>query len=323
MEFTSSNHTNTKGNPKTIQDLVAANVQFLIEQLDSGHSEVLTQYLSAMARFHTYSFGNILLIARQKPTATHVAGMRSWNELGRRIKRGEKGVKIFAPLIGFKRIQAAEEPEAKGKKPKKNSLDEAKKEKETMERQLIGFRAVHVFDVEQTEGDPLPKIGNTVTGDVSETLPRLVRFVESQKIKLEFSDKIAPARGMSYGGFIRLLPDMAPTETLSTLVHEVAHEMLHKAERRTLITKTVKETEAEAVAFVVCSALGLETGRGSADYIQLYHGDSKLLQESLEVVQRSASQILGAVSARDEEVTPIPTTVLQNATALAASEVQL
>ena len=80
--------------------------------------------------------------------------------------------------------------------------------------------------------------------------------------------------------------------------------MLHKGERRTLITKTVKEEPP------------------SADYIQLYHGDSKLLQESLEVVQRSASQILGAISARDEEVTPIPTTVLQNATALAASEVQ-
>src|SRR5205085_1965338 len=103
---------------------------------------------------------------------------------------------------------------------------------------------------------------------------------------------------------------------------ELAHEMLHKAERRTLITKTVKETEAEAVAFVVCSALGLEAGTGSADYIQLYHGDSKLLQESLEVVQRSASQILGALSPKDEEVTPMPAAVFQNETAQAVSEVQ-
>ena len=166
MEFTSNNHTNTKSNRKTIQDLVAANVQFLIEQLDSGHSEVLTQYLSAMARFHTYSFGNILLIARQRPTATHVAGMRSWNELGRRVKLGEKGIRIFAPLIGFKRTQAAVEPEAKGKKTKKNSTDEAKKE--TAERQLIGFRAVHVFDVEQTEGDPLPKMRTPRRGSVEQ-----------------------------------------------------------------------------------------------------------------------------------------------------------
>jgi len=72
---------------------------------------------------------------------------------------------------------------------------------------------------------------------------------------------------MSYGGLIRILPDMEPSETLGTLVHELGHEMLHRAERRTLTTKTVRETEAEALAFVVCHALGLETGSGSADYV--------------------------------------------------------
>lgn len=322
MEFTSNNHSNTNGNgkPKTIQDLVAANVHFLIEQLESGHSEVLTQYLSAMARFHTYSFGNILLIARQKPTARHVAGIRSWNELGRRVKRGEKGIQIFAPLIGYKRAKAAAEPDGKSKKARKNAPAEAKTD--AVERELIGFRVVYVFDVEQTEGAPLPEMGNTIKGEVGETLPRLIEFVESQEIRLEFSDKISPARGMSYGGFIRLLPDMAPTETLSTLVHELAHEMLHKAERRTMTTKVVRETEAEAVAFVVCSALGLETGSGSADYIQLYHGDAKLLQESLEVLQRAASQILGAISPRDEGLPSVPSAVLASAAAPVAQEVQ-
>jgi len=324
MEFTSNNHSNSNGNsngkPKTIQDLVTANVHFLIEQLESGHSEVLTQYLSAMARFHTYSFGNILLIARQKPTATRVAGIRAWNELRRRVKRGEKGIRIFAPLIGYKRNQAGAEPEAKGNSAEENPPAEAKAE--AAQRHLIGFRAVHVFDVAQTEGEPVPEMGNTVKGEVGEILPRLIEFVESQQIKLEFSDKIIPARGMSYGGLIRLLPDMSPTEILSTLVHEVAHEMLHEAERRTQITKTVKETEAEAVAFVVCHALGLETGTGSADYIQLYHGNAQLLQESLEVVQRAASQILGAISPRDEEVTAVPSAILPNTATQAAPEVQ-
>ena len=83
---------------------------------------------------------------------------------------------------------------------------------------------------------------------------------------------------------------------LATLVHEVAHELLHKSERRSLISKTVRETEAEAVAFVVSKAIGLETGSASADYIQLYHGDAKLLAESLEIVQRTAAVILGALS---------------------------
>jgi len=101
---------------------------------------------------------------------------------------------------------------------------------------------------------------------------------------------------MSYGGLIRILPELEESETFSTLIHELAHEMLHKAERRTMTTQAVRETEAEAVAFVVCHALGLETGTGSSDYIQLYHGDANLLKESLEVVQRTSNVILGAIS---------------------------
>jgi len=91
---------------------------------------------------------------------------------------------------------------------------------------------------------------------------------------------------------------MQPAEEFSTLVHEMAHEMLHRSERRTLTTKQVRETEAEAVAFVVCQSVGLQTGTASADYIQLWNGDAKQLAESLEVVQRTAAVILGAISPR-------------------------
>jgi hypothetical protein len=165
----------------------------------------------------------------------------------------------------------------------------------------VGFRAVYVFDVGQTEGAELPELGSTFTGEVGDKLDKLAEFTTGQGIKLEYSDKIAPARGMSYGGLIRILPDMEPSETLATFVHELAHEMMHRAERRTFTTKVVRETEAEAVAFVVCHALGLETGTGSADYIQLYHGDANLLKESLEVVQRTASVILGVLSPEDAQ----------------------
>jgi antirestriction protein ArdC len=275
----------SKGKAQSTQELIQASFDVLVTALESGHSEVLSSYLKAMAKFHYYSFGNILLIATQRPTASRVAGLRAWNELGRRVKRGEHGILIFAPLVGHKNRKAAqltttETTDAKTAQP---------------QSALLGFRAVYVFDVEQTEGAELPALGNTVQGDVADKLEILTAFVQAQDIKLEYSDKIAPAQGMSYGGLIRLLPDMQPAETFSTLIHELAHEMLHKAERRTLITKAVRETEAEAVAFVVCHALGLETGSGSSDYIQLYHGDAKLLQESLEVVQRTAAQILGAI----------------------------
>jgi antirestriction protein ArdC len=238
-----------------------------------------------MAQFHNYSFQNILLIASQKPTATKVAGIRAWNELGRRVRRGEKGIIIFALLIGYKHnrdeANQSQQSDAKTDKP---------------EPRLIGFRSVYVFDIQQTEGEELPELSNTVSGKVGDKLDRLIGFTEAKGIKLEFSDTIAPARGMSYGGLIRILPELEESETFATLIHELAHEMLHKTERRTMTTQAVRETEAEAVAFVVCHALGLQTGTGSSDYIQLYHGDANLLKESLEVVQRTANVILGAIS---------------------------
>ena len=101
---------------------------------------------------------------------------------------------------------------------------------------------------------------------------------------------------MSYGGRIAILPGQEPAEEFSTLVHELAHEMLHKAERRTATTKTVpRETEAEAIAFVVSQTIGLDAGRSSADYIQLYHGNAALLAESLEVIQKTSALILSAI----------------------------
>ena len=120
-------------------------------------------------------------------------------------------------------------------------------------------------------------------------------FIERQGIELVFTENIAPALGVSYGGRIALLPGQSKAEEFSTLVHELSHEMLHKAERRTTTTKVVRETEAEAIAFVVGKAVGLETGTASADYIQLYHGNASLLAESLEVIQQASAVILAAL----------------------------
>ena len=276
----------SKGKAKNAQELISASVQVLIEALEAGHSEMLTQYLKAMARFHHYSFGNILLIAAQKRDASNVAGMYAWNQLGRRVKRGEKGIMILAPMVGKKRKTDAHS---------ENALSDAKTtESDKSNWSPIGFRPVYVWDVSQTEGKELPEL-EEVRGDVRGRLARLVNFVIMQDIKFGYSENIAPAKGVSYGGAIRLLPDMNEAEQFATLVHELAHEMIHKSERRTLITKTVRETEAEAIAFVVCQSIGLETGSASSDYIQLYHGNAQLLQESLEVVQRTAAVILGAV----------------------------
>src|SRR5260370_1443967 len=264
---------------KTAQQMIAPNVKSMIEQLEEGQSDAITACLDAMSRVHNYSFGNVLEIARQRPSASRVAGMYAWNQLGRRVKKGEKGIRILAPIIGIKR------------KPDEEAEKDITKQNT---RVLVGFRNGYVFDVEQTEGVDLPAM-REVYGDVGENYDRLLSFIERQGIELVFTENIAPALGMSYGGRIAILPGQSKAETLTTLVHEPAHEILHKAERGTTTTKVVRETEAEAIAFVGGKAVGLEAGTASADYIHLYHGNASLLAESLEVIQQTSAVILAAL----------------------------
>ena len=265
--------------PNTKQELITANIKLLIEQLEAGHSEALTQYLTAMSRFHQYSFGNVLEIARQMPTATRVAGFWTWKNLGRSVNAGAKGIRILAPIVGVRR---------------QKDIEAEKDITRQNERMLLGFRNAYVFDISQTNGVELPEM-ERVAGDPGENIERLTAFLNSKGIAASYSEKIAPALGMSCGGRIALLPGQSKAETFSTLVHEAGHELLHKAERRTATTKTVRETEAEAVAFVVGKAVGLVNGSASADYIQLYKGNASLLAESLEVIQQTASVILAAL----------------------------
>ena len=280
MSSTVTTSTNSdQQQPKTAKEVIAANVQSLIEQLEAGHSDALTAYLNAMSRFHNYSLGNILEIARQKPDATRVAGFWKWKELGRSVKKGEKGIRILAPIVGIKR------------KKKEEAEKDITKQNVPV---LVGFRSAYVFDVAQTEGAELPEM-REISGNVGENRDRLISFIERQGIELVFTERIAPALGMSYGGRIAILPGQSKAEEFSTLVHELAHEMLHKAERRTATTKTVRETEAEAIAFVIGKAVGLETGSASADYIHLYHGNASLLADSLEVIQQTSAVILAAL----------------------------
>jgi hypothetical protein len=271
--------------PTTKQELVAANVKLLIEQLEAGKSDALTNYLTAMSRFHNYSFGNVLEIARQMPTATRVAGFWTWKELGRSVNAGAKGIRILAPIVGTRR-----------KKDKEAQKDITKQN----ERVLLGFRNAYVFDISQTNGVDLPAM-HEVGGDPGDNIDRIAAFLEDRGIQLVYSDDLQGALGKSYGGRIAILNGQSKAEQFSTLVHETAHELLHKAERRTATTKTVRELEAESVAFVVGKAVGLVTGTASADYIQLYQGNASLLAESLEVIQQTANLILAALEPTAEE----------------------
>lgn len=247
----------------------------LMDSLDRGQSETLKSFLASMSRFHRYSWSNSLLIHSQMPTATRVAGFQSWLKLRRFVRKGEKGLVILAPMIGRKKT--AEE----------DSVDNAG-------TRVFGFRAAYVFDVSQTDGEPLPEFAG-VQGNPCDFTPRLKAYLQSESIELEYDDRIAPAYGTSSGGKITLRPGLEPAEEFSVLVHETAHELLHRGERRKETSHTVRETEAEAVAFVVSTAIGLDPGTASSDYIQLHRGDRATLSESLALIQQTATGILQAI----------------------------
>jgi antirestriction protein ArdC len=251
----------------------------LMDALDRGQSEPLKTYLTVMSRFHKYSWCNCLLIYSQRPCqrpdATHVAGFHSWLKMRRYVRKGEKGIVILAPMVGRKRT--ADEELAQDDRTR-----------------LYGFPPAYVFDVSQTDGEPLPEFV-TMKGDPRGYTERLKQFVAGQHIALEYDRNIAPARGMSSGGKITLLPDLTPAELFAVFAHETAHELLHRGDRRAATAHAVRETEAEAVAFVVCSAIGLDAKTSSSDYIQLHAGDKATLAESLAFIQQTAAAILQAI----------------------------
>lgn len=258
-----------------IKEITDRAAEQLVAALKAGHSEALAAYLKAIGRFHRYSLHNVLLIASQRPNASYVAGFRTWNELGRFVKKGEKGIMILAPIV------------------RRKTHDQEDCEETSCS--IMGFRAAYVFDISQTDGKELPQTG-VVTGQPREYGERLRQFAFAQGISVEYSTEIAPARGMSSGGRISLLPGQSGAEEFSTLAHELAHELLHRGDRRASTSKRVRETEAEATAFVVCQGVGLETGSAASDYIQLWNGDVQILTESLGYIRKAASQMLGALT---------------------------
>lgn len=261
------------------KNIIEEQISALGSALEAGHSEQLQGFLSTMARFHKYSLGNVLLIMAQNPEASQVAGFHTWRTLGRYVKAGEKGIAILAPML-MKRDQH----EASDSSPPEDSED-----------RLVRFKVAYVFDVSQTDGEPLPDFAQ-VYGEPGEYSDRLKNLVRQMNIELEYSDQLGSAFGVSKGGAIVLKEGLEPAQEFTTLVHELAHEILHHGEGRAGTTRQSRELQAEAVAFVVAQAVGLDSGTASSDYIQLYKGDKQLLLESLDAVRKAAATILEGIA---------------------------
>jgi len=230
----------------------------LTESLEDSESHELKCYLRTMSRFHNYSFRNTLLIGLQMPNATRVAGFHTWKKLGRFVKKGERGIIIVAPLVLRK---------------ENDSEDESR----TDIAEVNGFKCVYVFDISQTDGSDLPKPAS-VTGDPSDHIG-----------KLEYSDDLW-AEGCSSGGKIVIHTGLTPARDFAVKAHELAHEFLHHTGEK--LSKTQKETEAEAVAYVVCQSIGLDTNTAFSDYIQFYKGDKETLMTSIQRIKDVSSRIL-------------------------------
>jgi len=246
----------------------------LLRQMEAGKSEALVRYLEYAAKFHEYSIRNIMLAFSQRPDLTQIAGLRRWNELGRRVKKGEKGIAILAPVTLASRIEIDEDG---------SEID--------ISGPARWFKVVHVFDISQTEGDSVPDMVHA-TGDVSTLYPALAKLVQDSGITLEFAEEVPGsigALGISLGGRIVLRKDLAPADAFRVLVHEYAHERLHKGSGEKE-SKTIRETEADASAFIVCRHFGIQCD--SSDYLLLYDSTPKVLLDRLERVRGTAYGII-------------------------------
>jgi hypothetical protein len=267
-----------KRSDEALQELAAA--------LKQGKSETLVQYLDMLSRFHQYSFGNCMLIYLQMPTASMVAGFHRWKELHRWVKKGEKGIAILAPMIGKRKKSESKEASAA-------LIDGSASDQKV----VFGFRTVFVFDVNQTEGKELPEFAR-LNGDPGELQARLETTIADHGISFSYVDSLGGANGVSMNGRIEVLSSLPPAQKFSTTVHEFAHELLHRGDRREQTDKTVRETEAEAVAYAVCRWAGIDCSTRAADYIQLYTGDEKLLMQSLELIRDAAAKVIGALTSK-------------------------
>lgn len=263
-------------------------------RLDAGGSDALREYLRVVERFRSYSFRNCLLIAQQRPDATHVAGFHAWHDLGRYVMKGEKGIQILAPMIRGKRERSTGEARDDG-------------------GAVIGFRVVYVFDVSQTDGQALPEAPRIhVEGGDVDAFVRLAQWAQARGIGVAqnvdpVGFSVSGAHGETDGRAVKLATHLAGDvgALIGTLAHELAHCLLHfpgkpldlgDAHGRAA-DRGLRELEAEAVAYVVVASLGCTYLERMSDYIVGWKGSRERLQGSMQRIQAAARVLLAAVEA--------------------------
>ena len=285
-------------------DKRADQLKEITERLEQGvkdifTSEMYTKYLLTMSKFHNYSFNNTLLIAMQRPDATLVAGYNAWkNKFNRYVKKGEKGIQIIAPAP----VKEREEREKIDKDTGLTVLNEnGEPEIEVVERVIPRFRVTTVFDYAQTDGEPLPTLEvNELTARVKDYTLLKEAIEQVSPVPIRFGEIEGNAKGY-YSHMdkeICVRADMGESQTIKTMIHEVAHAMLHDSDqmkqRGEEKDQLTKETEAESIAFTVCSALGIDTSDYSFPYVASWASGKELkeLKDSMDTIRLTAADFL-------------------------------
>ena len=284
------------------------------ERLEQGVKEIFTserytEYLNTMSKFHNYSFNNTLLITMQKPEATLVAGYQAWQKkFNRHVKRGEKGIQIIAPAP-IREKQEIEKIDPVTKEPVIG--DDGQPETEIVEMVIPRFRVTTVFDVSQTEGEPIAELEvSELTGSVQfyDTFMEALQNISPVPIRMMEIEGEAKGYYHQTEKYIAIKEDMSNVQTMKTGVHEVSHALLHDREvmdaEGVLKDQTTKEVEAESIAYIVCNHFGLDTSEYSFTYIASWceSRDMKALKASMDTIRKTSAEIIGNIEEQMHEI---------------------
>lgn len=272
----------------------------LQEKLMSGVKEIYesgkwAEYIAVMSRFPHYSINNCILIASQCPEASYVCGYKKWNEFNRNVVKGESGIMIFAPIKG--KVQVEEPIYDANNHPVLN--EDGTQAKEKVEREYKSFRPCYVFDVSQTEGDPLPALANQLNDGVEDFEKLKDALMAVSPVPISFEDIPGSANGYyaPQAGKIVVQSDMSQLQTIKTMIHEIAHATLGHGGEDDKWDKESKEVQAESTAFWVAGMLGLDTSDYSFGYIAGWSKDREIteLKENLDLIKRTADGLVSKV----------------------------
>lgn len=280
--------------------------------LEVFESEKYKEYLNTMSKFYNYSFNNTMLIAMQKPDATLIAGYKSWpNKFERHVKRGEKGIRIIAPVP----VTVKEELEKLDPVTQEPMLDEhGDPVMEEVEIRMPNFKVISVFDVSQTEGKELPDLAvDELTGDVKQYDIFMQALAEVSPVPIAYEEIPDGAKGYYHleDKRVAIQVGMSQIQNSKTAIHEIAHAALHDIdlkktmrESEGLKDRKTKEVEAESIAYAVCQHYGIDTSDYSFGYVAGWSSDKELkeLRNSLETIRRTSAALINAIDERMAEL---------------------